>query len=145
MFDIYTWVKALHIIAIIFWMAGLLMLPRFFAYHTGSVPGGELEKKMEEAEASLVKIILNPAMLASFLFGLILIGYRADSLATTFWLPLKLVLVFSLMGYHMFLAGQRKKLLNSGRPKTEKFYRMINEVPAIFAILIVILVIVEPF
>ena len=145
MFDIYTVVKALHIIAIIFWMAGLLMLPRFFAYHAGSIPGGELEMKMEQAEASLVKIILNPAMLASLFLGLVLIGYRAESLTTSFWLPIKLILVFGLMGYHMFLAGQRKKLLNSGRPKSEKFYRMINEVPAIMAIIIVILAIIEPF
>ena len=145
MFDIYTWVKALHVISVIFWMAGLLMLPRFFAYHAGSVPGGELEKKMEAAEASLIKIILNPAMIATFFLGLILIGYRAESLTTSFWLPIKLILVFALMGYHMFLAGQRKKLLNSGRPKTEKFYRMMNEVPAILAIIIVILAIVEPF
>jgi len=145
MFDAYIWLKAFHIIAVIFWMAGLLMLPRFFAYHAGSIPGGELEKKMEVAEQKIIKIVLNPAMIVSLVLGLVLIGYRVESLTSTFWLPIKLVLVFGLMTYHMFLAGQRKKLLNSGRPKTEKFYRLINEVPAIIAILVVILAIVEPF
>ncbi len=145
MFDGYIWIKAFHIIAVIFWMAGLLMLPRFFAYHAGSIPGGELEKKMEVAEQKLLRIIMNPAMIISLVLGLILIGYRIDSLSSSFWLGGKLILVFALIAYHMFLAGQRKKLLNSGRPKTEKFYRLINEVPAILVIIIVILAIVEPF
>lgn len=145
MFDAYLWIKTFHIIAVIFWMAGLLMMPRFFAYHAGSIPGGELERKMEEAESKLMKIILNPAMIVTFILGVLLIGYRAGDLTGSFWLPSKLVLVFGLMAFHIYLGGQRKKLLNSGRPNSEKFYRRINEVPAITAILVVILAMIEPF
>ena len=107
MFDFYNWAKALHLIAVIFWMAGLLYLPRLFVYHSQSKIGGELEIKMLEAEQKLMRIIMNPAMIIAFIFGLILIGYNAANLTTTIWLPLKLVLVFSLMGYHVFLSKQQ--------------------------------------
>ena len=76
MFDLYNWAKALHLIGVIFWMAGLLYLPRLFVYHHQSKPGGELEIKMIEAEVKLLKIIMGPAMIMAFIFGLILIGYN---------------------------------------------------------------------
>ena len=145
MFDLYLWIKALHLIAVIFWMAGLLYLPRLFVYHHQSNPGGELEQKMIEAENKLQRIIMNPAMIAAFIFGVILIGYNLGNITTTIWLPLKLLLVFSLIGYHVFLSKQRKIFLTGGRPKSEKFFRRINEVPAILTIIIVVLVIVKPF
>ncbi len=145
MFDLYLWIKALHIIAVIFWMAGLLMLPRFLAYQRGAEPGGELEEKMKVAAEKLHKIILTPAMLASVIFGAVLIGYRWSEITSSVWLPLKLILVFGLIYYHAFLSGERKKFARSERPRTEKFYRMVNEVPAIAVIFIVILAIVEPF
>ena len=145
MFDLYLWIKALHIIAVIFWMAGLLYLPRLFVYHHQSNPGGELEQKMIEAENKLQRIIMNPAMIAAFIFGVILIGYNFGNITTTIWLPLKLLLVFSLIGYHGFLSKQRKIFLTGVRPKSEKFFRRINEVPAILTIIIVVLVIVKPF
>ena len=145
MFDLYLWIKALHIIAVIFWMAGLLYLPRLFVYHHQSNPGGELEQKMIEAENKLQRIIMNPAMIAAFIFGVILIGYNLGNLTTTIWLPIKLLLVFSLIGYHGFLSKQRKIFLTGARPKSEKFFRRINEIPAILTIIIVVLVIVKPF
>ena len=145
MFDFYNWAKALHLIAVIFWMAGLLYLPRLFVYHSQSKIGGELEIKMLEAEQKLMRIIMNPSMIIAFIFGLILIGYNAANLTTTIWLPLKLVLVFSLMGYHVFLSKQRKLFAAGTRPKSEKFFRRINEIPAIFIIIIVIMVIIKPF
>ena len=145
MFDLYSWAKALHLIAVIFWMAGLLYLPRLFVYHSQANEGGELEIKMIEAEQKLMRIIMNPAMIAAFIFGLILIGYNVSNLTTSFWLPIKLVLVFLLMGYHGFLSKQRKLFAAGERPKTEKFFRRINEIPAIFTIIIVIMVIVKPF
>jgi len=101
MFDLlYPWLKAFHLIAVIFWMAGLLYLPRLFVYHSAAQTGGELEAKMEEAEAKLLRIIMNPAMIG-------------------------------------FLGG--------GRPKSEKFFRRINEVPALVTVAIVILAVVQPF
>ena len=131
MFDLYSWSKAIHLIAVIFWMAGLLYLPRLFVYHHQSKIGGELEAKMIEAEHKLLKIIMSPAMLVTFIFGVILIGYNIENITTTLWFPIKLILVFSLFGYHGFLSKQRKLFAEGIRPKTEKFFRRINELPAI--------------
>jgi len=115
----YEWLKAFHLIAVIFWMAGLLYL---------------------------MKIIMNPAMIVMFILGLILVfGYNAANLTGSIWLPVKLVLVFGLMGYHGFLSKQRKLFAAGERPKSEKFFRAINEIPAILTIIIVIMVIVKPF
>lgn len=142
----YEWLKAFHLIAVIFWMAGLLYLPRLFVYHSASNPGGELEAKMIEAAQKLMRIIMNPAMILAFILGLILtLGYNAENLTSSFWLPIKLILVFALMGYHGFLSKQRKLFAAGARPKSEKFFRRINEIPAIFTIIIVIMVIVKPF
>lgn len=141
MADAYLWIKAFHVIAVIFWMAGLLYLPRLFVYHSVAEKGGELEAKMEEAEAKLLRIIMNPAMITAFLLGLVLLHYNMPPPA---WLLIKLVLVFSLMGYHGFLAKTRKGFLNGGRPKSEKFFRRINEIPALVTIAVVILAIVKP-
>lgn len=146
MFDIlYPWLKAFHLIAVIFWMAGLLYLPRLFIYHSVAQAGGELEAKMEEAEVKLLRIIMNPAMIVAFVLGLILIGYNASAGGVALWLWVKVVLAFSLIGYHGFLAKTRKGFLNGGRPKSEKFFRRINEIPALVTIVIVILAIVQPF
>ena len=142
----YEWLKAFHLIAVIFWMAGLLYLPRLFVYHSASKPGGELETKMIEAAQKLMRIIMNPAMIIAFILGLVLIfGYNVGNLTGSIWLPVKLVLVFALMGYHGFLAKQRKLFAAGERPKSEKFFRAINEIPAIFTIIIVIMAIVKPF
>ena len=142
----YEWLKAFHLIAVIFWMAGLLYLPRLFVYHSASEPGGELEAKMIEAAQKLMSIIMNPAMIVAFVLGLVLIfGYNTGNLIGSIWLPVKLVLVFSLMGYHGFLSKQRKLFAAGERPKSEKFFRSINEIPAIFTIIIVIMAIVKPF
>lgn len=142
----YEWFKALHLIAVIFWMAGLLYLPRLFVYHSASKPGGELEAKMIEAAQKLMRIIMNPAMIVTFILGVILtLGYNAANLTSTIWLPVKLILVFALMGYHGFLSKQRKLFAAGERPKSEKFFRRINEIPAIFTIIIVIMAIVKPF
>jgi len=149
MFDILypwiQWVKAFHIIAVIFWMAGILYMPRLFVYHSASIAGGELEAKMIESAANLQRIIMTPAMIVAVVMGLILVEYNAELLTTTFWLPLKLIMVFSLVGFHGYLTATRKKFAAGERPKSEKFFRMINEIPSILTIFIVILVIVKPF
>ena len=146
MFDIlYPWLKAFHLSAVIFWMAGLLYLPRLFVYHSVAEIGGELEAKMEEAEAKLLRIIMNPAMIAAFFLGLVLIAHNAMAGGIALWLWIKIALAFTLIGYHGFLAKTRKQFLNGGRPKTEKFFRRINEIPAIVTLIIVILAIVQPF
>ena len=140
--SLYLWIKAFHLIAVIFWVAGLLLMPRFFAYHRGSEVGGELEAKMLEAEEKLQKIILNPAMIVAFILGLILIGYNFPPRP---WLLGKLLIVFGLMGFHGYLSKTRKEFAAGYRPKSEKFYRQINEIPSFAVILIVLLVILKPF
>lgn len=145
MFDtLYPWLKAFHLIAVIFWMAGLLYLPRLFVYHSVAKIGGELEAKMEEAEVKLLRTIMNPAMIVAFILGLVLFwGYASAGIPL--WLWIKVALAFSLIGYHGFLAKTRKGFLNGGRPKSESYFRRINEIPAVVTIFIVVLVIVKPF
>lgn len=145
MSNLYLWLKAFHLCAVIFWMAGLLYLPRLFVYHSTAKPGGELEAKMEEGEAKLLRIIMNPAMIVAFVLGLVLVATNTALYAGAAWLPVKILLVLGLIGYHGFLAKTRKSFLSGGRPRSEKFFRRINEIPAIAIIVIVILVIVQPF
>lgn len=149
MFDLLSsylnWIKAVHIIVVIFWMAGLLYLPRLFVYHYNAKTGSELDLVLQTQEQKLLKIIMTPAMLGALLSGLILVGLRHAELFESWWLTLKLVLVFLLFGYHGFLSKTRKRFAAGERPRSEKFYRLINEVPAIFTIFIVILAVVEPF
>ena len=143
--DIWMWVKAFHIIAVMFWVAGLLLLPRFYAYHSSAKPGGELEAKMLVAEERLMKIIMNPAMIVAFLLGLALVAYKHYVLFSSAWLWIKLVFVFGLMGFHGMLGADSKKFARGERPRSESTYRKLNEIPSIAVIIIVIMAIVEPF
>jgi protoporphyrinogen IX oxidase len=142
----YEWLKAIHISFVIFWMAGLLYLPRLYVYHSNSIKGGELDLKMKEAERNLIKIIITPAMVITLISGiLLLINYNLETLQSSLWLPLKLLLLLLLFGYNGYLTKQRKLFALGERPKSEKFFRLINEIPALMTIFIVILVVVKPF
>ena len=142
----YEWLKAIHISFVIFWMAGLLYLPRLYVYHSVSKKGGELDRKMLEAERNLIKIIITPAMLITLISGLLLLfKYNLEVLQNSFWLQLKLILLFFLFGYSGYLTKQVKLFALGERPKSEKFFRLINEIPALMTIIIVILVVVKPF
>lgn len=145
MSEYYEWFRAAHIIAVIFWMAGLLYLPRLFVYHSQAELGGEMDLTLKTQEKRLLKIIMNPSMIVAFFVGCALIYLRWDVLSSSGWLYVKLAGVFVLMGFHMMLAGDRKKFELGARPRSEKFYRMVNEVPPLIAILIVIMAVVEPF
>lgn len=139
----YLWVKAFHIIFVIFWMAGMFMLPRYFAYHCQTDVGSDEDKHWIEREKRLMKIIINPAMIITWILGLLLvvnIGLSAGG-----WLHAKLLLVFIFSGFHGVLSKHRRLFEMGDRQKPEKFYRAINEIPAVFIILIVILVVVRPF
>lgn len=139
----YYWVKAFHLIAVIFWMAGLFMMPRFFAYHVESELGSEEDLRWIERELRLKKIILSPAMHVTWLLGLVLvadIGLMAGG-----WLHAKLLLVVLLTGYQGVLGRWQKDLAAGKRDRSSKFYRIANEVPAFFIIAIVILVVTKPF
>ena len=142
----YEWLKAIHISFVVFWMAGLLYLPRLYVYHSNSIKGGELDLKMIEAERNLIKIIITPAMVITLISGiLLLINYNLEILQSSLWLPLKLLLLLLLFGYNGYLTKQRKLFALGERPKSEKFFRLINEIPALMTIFIVILVVVKPF
>lgn len=139
----YLWLKAGHVIFVIFWMAGLFMLPRYFVYHQESAPGSSEEAVWVERERKLLKIILWPSLVVVWVLGL--------SLAVTTgafvqgWFHAKLALVFALSAYHVWLAGYASALARGIRKLSGRKLRMINEVPGIAAALIVILVIVRPF
>ena len=143
--SISDWIKALHVIAVIFWMAGMMYLPRLYVYHSQATAGGEMEKALIGQEQRLLKIIINPAMIVAFVFGLLLVIIRHDQLAGISWLWVKLAAVFGLFYIHGILSVDRKKFARGERPRSEKFYHMLNEVPAVLIIIIVIMAIVEPF
>lgn len=139
----YLWVKAAHIIFVIFWMAGLFMLPRFFVYHQAAPSGSDEEKRWVYREDRLLRIILNPAMLVVWALGAALMIDTGALFQT--WFQLKLLAVFALSGYHGWMAGYAKKLARGERPTSGKALRLANEIPGIAAAVIVILVIVRPF
>jgi putative membrane protein len=139
----YLWVKAAHLIFVIFLMAGLFMLPRFFVYHQETAPGSPEDAKWIERETKLLKIILNPSLVLVWVFGLML---AVEIGAWHFgWFHLKFLLVLALSGYHGWIAGYAKKLARGERPLRDKQLRLLNEVPGIAVTLIIILVIVKPF
>ena len=139
----YLWVKAGHIIFVIFWMAGLFMMPRFFVYHHQTAVGSDEDKKWIEREDRLRKIILNPSIMLVWILGLML-AFNGDYWREG-WFIAKLLIVFALSGYHGWMIGYFKKLAKGERPLTEKQLRLLNEVPGVAAAIIVILVIVRPF
>ena len=137
------WLEVGHITFVVFWLAGLFMLPRQCIYMLDHEPGSDGEAKWAERTGKLRKIILTPSLLLVWLFGLSLaygFGYFANG-----WLHAKLALVLVLTGYHGRLVGQSKKMARGERPLTEKTLRMVGEVPGLLLLLIVILVVLKPF
>lgn len=141
----YLWVKALHVISVIAWMAGLLYLPRLFVYHTQATVGSPESQTFKVMERKLLRLIMNPAMIASWVFGLWLIVLLGSSAMTAGWLHGKLALVILLSVAHGFMARWRKDFERDTNRHTERFFRIVNEVPTLLMIGIVILVIVKPF
>jgi putative membrane protein len=139
----YLWVQAAHVIFVIFWVAGLFMMPRFYIYHQQEPVGSEQDKKWIEREERLRKIILAPAMGIVWLLGLTLafnIGAFSEG-----WFHAKLLMVLLLSGYHGWVVGYGKKLAAGQRTMGDKPLRLMNEVPGIATAIIVVLVIVRPF
>ncbi|SDG24250.1 putative membrane protein [Limimonas halophila] len=139
----YLWVQALHVIAVIAWMAGMLYLPRLYVYHAGATPGGELSETLKVMERRLLRAIVNPAMIASWVLGLALFVHLG---AWAFgWMHAKLLLLVLLQVMHAVFARWRKDFANDANKHDAKVYRIANEVPTLLLIGIVILVIVKPF
>ena len=142
--NLYLLFKSLHLIAVISWMAGLLYLPRIFVYHVENYKKKEATEIFEIMEKRLFNYIMRPAMLLSWLLGIILILIIGIETFSFLWLQIKLVLVFLLSVYNEYL-GKCVKLLKIGEnKKSAKFYRIINEIPTILLILIVFIVIFKP-
>ena len=140
----YVWLKSAHIIFVIFWMAGLFMLPRFFVYHQeDGPPGSDADATWIEREARLIRIILTPSIAIVWLLGLLLAV--STGAYTQGWFHAKLLIVFALSGYDGYLRGYAKKLARGERPLEGRKLRLLNEVPGLAAVLIVILVVVRPF
>jgi putative membrane protein len=140
--EFYDIVKILHIVAVISWLAGLLYLPRIFVYHAQVVAGSEIDKIFQTMEKRLLRYIMLPSMLLVFIFGF----YLASQIGFEFiWLHIKITLVLILAGYHGFLSRCRKNFAKGENKHSQKFYRLINEVPTVLMIFIVALVILKPF
>jgi putative membrane protein len=139
----YPWVKAAHVTFVIFWMAGLFLLPRLFVYHHETTVGSPEDRAWIEREARVRSIILNPAIALVWILGLML-AFNIDAFHQG-WFMAKFALVIALSAYQGWLGGYAKKLANGERPLSGRALRMINEIPGIAAALIVVLVIVRPF
>lgn len=141
--SLYDWIKALHVIAIISWMAGMLYLPRLFVYHAEAAIGSSESETFKVMERKLLRLIINPAMIASWVFGLWLawkgFGFMGG------WLHAKIALVIFLSGMHGYLSASVRRFANDANRKPARHWRLVNEIPTVLMILIVILVVVKPF
>jgi putative membrane protein len=140
---VYEWAKALHVIAVIAWMAGMLYLPRLFVYHCAAEPGSKQSETFKVMERRLLRAIINPAMIATWLLGLGLAfwgGWFAFH-----WLQAKVLLVLVLSGIHGLLARWVRDFAADRNRNSQRFYRIINEIPAVLMVAIVILAVVKPF
>lgn len=139
----YEWIKAVHVMAVISWMAGMLYLPRLMVYHVEAPVSSIQSETFKIMERRLLKGIINPAMIVTWVLGLYLawagFGFKGG------WLHGKILLVFILSGIHGYLAGRVRAFAEDRNVKSARFYRIINEVPAVLMVGIVILVIVKPF
>jgi putative membrane protein len=140
----YLWLKAFHIIAVTAWMAGLFYLPRLMAYHSRTAIGGESSEIFKVMQRRLLKVIMVPAMILSWLLGLALV-WLTDALASwSLWLIVKLIGVVTLTAYHFWLARFAVAFAEDRRPRDERFFRIINEIPTLLLVVIVIMAVVKP-
>jgi putative membrane protein len=140
----YPWIKAAHVVAMVAWMAGLFYLPRLFVYHAErATPGSELDLTFQVMERRLLRAIMNPAMIATWVLGLALVllgGWWAEP-----WLWTKLAGVLALSGFHGWCAARRRDFAEGRNTRTGRTFRLMNEVPTLLLLVIVVLVIVKPF
>ncbi|MDO8290779.1 MAG: protoporphyrinogen oxidase HemJ [Parvibaculum sp.] len=140
----YLWIKALHVISVIFWMAGMAYLPRLYVYHAEAEAGSDKSETFKGMERRLLRGIINPAMIATFIFGGLMIWANPD-LMKQGWFHAKLGLVFVMAGAHGAFSKWRKEFEADRNRRPARFYRIVNEIPPVLVVFIVILVIVKPF
>lgn len=141
----YLWTKALHIIAMVAWMAGMFYLPRLYVYHCETPAGSVASERFKVMERRLLKQIVNPAMIATFLFGILLVLTPGVLDWSAGWWHVKLAAVIAMAGLHGAFARWRKDFLHDRNRRPARFYRIANEIPTLLLALIVIMVIVRPF
>lgn len=141
----YDWIKAGHVIFVIFWMAGLFMLPRYLAYHSETALGSAESEVWKARERRILRVILTPAMLMAWLFAILMLVGRPEMLQGAGWLHAKIALVLGLSGFHGFLAAQVRKFRGDKGIRNTRTWRLLNEIPSFAAIVVVILVVVKPF
>ncbi len=141
--EAYLWIKALHVISVIAWMAGMLYLPRLFVYHCDAAPGSVQSETFKVMERRLLRGIINPAMIATWVFGLVLLFVY--EIYTQPWMHLKLVLVVLMSGMHGMYARWFRDFQNDRNTRGARFYRFANEAPAVLMIFIVLLAVAKPF
>jgi protoporphyrinogen IX oxidase len=140
----YLWMKSFHVISVIAWMAGIFYLPRLYVYHAALPPGSAGSERFKVMEHRLMKGIMNPAMIATWLFGVLLVLTPGVIDWTAGWWHVKLTCVLLMSGFHGALSAWRKEFLHDRNRKTETFYRIANELPTVLMVVIVIMVIVKP-
>ncbi len=141
--DAYLWIKSLHIIAVISWMAGLFYLPRLFIYHTDAAPGSEKSETFKVMEQRLIKVIMNPAMMISWVLGLYL-AWSAFGFSGG-WLHAKIGLVVLMTLTHVYFSRSARRFARDQNTRSARHWRLMNEVPTLLMIAIVVLVVVKPF
>ena len=141
----YPWLKALHIISVIAWMAGLLYLPRLFVYHADAAPGSAQSETFKVMERRLYGAIIRPAMILTLLFGILLAGVPGVVDWHMGWMHTKLLLVVGLLAFTHLLSRWRRGFERDTNRHPARFYRLVNEIPTVLMVLIVILVVVKPF
>jgi putative membrane protein len=148
MSEYYDLFKTLHVISIIAWMAGMLYLPRLFVYHVDAAPGSDKSETFKIMERRLMKAIINPAMIASFIFGGLMLWVGFDSGFFTMadgWLHVKLLAVVLMAGAHGVLSKRRREFEADSNTRSTRYYRILNEVPTLLMVIIVVMVIMKPF
>ena len=141
----YLWTKAFHLIAVIAWMAGLFYLPRLYVYHCDIPTGGPESARFMKMERLLLRAIMNPAMIATWVLGILLVLTPGAVSWTAGWWHLKLLAVLLMTAFHMHLAKARKEFAEEKRLRNQRYWRILNEVPTILMVVIVIMAIVKPF
>ncbi|WP_020179408.1 protoporphyrinogen oxidase HemJ [Methylopila sp. M107] len=141
--DLYLWIKALHVVAVISWMAAMLYLPRLFVYHAAETPGSATSETFKVMERRLLKAIMTPAIIVAWVAGIFLI-WKGGWISSG-WLHAKLAAVVALSGAHGYLAARVRDFAADRNTKPQRFYRILNEVPTLLMLVIVVLVIVKPF
>jgi protoporphyrinogen IX oxidase len=142
---LFPWIKALHVISVIAWMAGLLYLPRLFVYHAGAKSGSELSETLKVMERRLLRAIMNPAMIAAYVFAAWMLWELSPGVWSQAWLWVKLAGVAALTLLHHLNALWMKDFARDANRRPARFYRIANELPTLAMILIVLMVIVKPF